>query len=182
MKLRGILIFALFPFLHATSYHAELVSCDNEKIVVKSEDSTLEVSLFNTKITDKKGMEKACGILKEAKTIRFELDPSSKIEEPLPVYLFADNILVQEEIIKQGYAYPMIHNPEYTYEKQLEKAYDTTQTMAKPAVIKKKKRYPMVGPIFAGICLIIWIIMFTFIYLKRKKRNLHKNEKEVSDA
>lgn len=176
MKLRSILIVALFPFLHATSYTATLVHCDENKIVIKSEDSEFEVALFNTKITNKRGMEKACMMLKEAKTIRFELDPSSKVEVPIPVYLFADDTLIQETIIKEGYAYPMIHNPEYTYEKRLEQAFDATQTMAKPVEEKKQKHYPYVGPIYLGIALLIWVGMFMYAYRMYRKKQPNKEE------
>lgn len=169
MKLRGILIVALFPFLHATSYEATFVRCEANKIFIKSQESEFEVTLFNTKITRSEGMEKTCTLLKEANTIRFELDPSSKVEVPMPVYLFADNTLIQEEIIKDGYAYPMIRNPEYTYEKRLESANDTKPTMANPTSLKKKKSYPFVAPIYFGVCFFIWLVMALCVYKKFKK-------------
>ena len=150
MKLRLFIMFALFPFLHATSYSAKLVSCSQDQIVLKSQDSEFRVSLFNTKITKEEGWQKTCELLEDATSIRFEIDPSSKIEEPVPVYLFADDKLVQEELMKQGHAYPMIRNPEYTYEKRLESAYDATQTMAKPAEVKTKSRPALVGPLYFG--------------------------------
>ena len=96
MKLRLFIMFALFPFLHATSYSAKLVSCSKDQIVLKSQDSEFRVSLFNTKITKEEGWQKTCELLEDATSIRFEIDPSSKIEEPVPVYLFADDKLVQE--------------------------------------------------------------------------------------
>lgn len=154
MKLRLFIMFALFPFLHATSYSAKLVSCSQDQIVLKSQDSEFRVSLFNTKITKEEGWQKTCELLEDATSIRFEIDPSSKIEEPVPVYLFADDKLVQEELMKQGHAYPMIRNPEYTYEKRLESAYDATQTMAKPAEVKTKSRPALVGPLYFGLSLI----------------------------
>lgn len=176
MKLRGILIATLFPFLHATSYPATLVHCDDHKIVIKSENDEFDVTLFNTKITNEKGREKACAMLKEAKHIRFELDPSTKVEVPIPVYLFADDALVQEMIIKEGYAYPMIHNPEYTYEKRLEQAFDTTQTMAKPVKKKqqKQKHYPYVGRLYLGSGCLLWLAMFGYAYKKHQKKQLDK--------
>ena len=176
MKLRGILIAALFPFLHATSYSADLVSCKTNEIVVESEDSQLTLSLFNVKVTDKKGWEYTCDLLEKADEIHFEIDPSTKVEDPLAVYLFADDQLVQEELIKQGYAYPMIHNPEYTYEKRLEIAFDSTQTMAKakPEVVEKAKRYPLIGPLFLGFFILIWFIMLLIILRKRKKKQQEK--------
>lgn len=172
MKLRGILIAALFPFLHATDYSAKLVSCKPQEIIVESEGSHVTISLFNTKITDKKGWTYACDMLYKADSIHFEIDPSTKVEDPLSVYLFADDQLVQEELMRQGYAYPMIRNPEYTYEKDLEAAFDSVQTMAKekPEVIEKAKRYPLIGPIFLGVLLLIWFGMLWVILRNRKKK------------
>ena len=55
MKLRLFIMFALFPFLHATSYTAKLVSCNQDQIILKSQDSDVKVALFNTKITKEEG-------------------------------------------------------------------------------------------------------------------------------
>lgn len=118
MKLFMIVLTALFPFLHEKSYKAEMVSCQKDQIIVKSEGSELNLSLFNTKITDDKGWDMTCSLLEEANTVTFEIDPSSKITKDLPVYLFADEMLLQEELLKKGYAYPIIKNPQYTYEKE----------------------------------------------------------------
>ncbi|MFQ7536435.1 MAG: hypothetical protein ACLRL6_03215 [Clostridium sp.] len=173
MKLRLFIMFALFPFLHATSYSAKLVSCSQDQIVLKSQDSEFRVSLFNTKITKEEGWQKTCELLEDATSIRFEIDPSSKIEEPVPVYLFADDKLVQEELMKQGHAYPMIRNPEYTYEKRLESAYDATQTMAKPAEVKTKSRPALVGPL-------IWCCFTALppmLLPRRKSSGLGKNRR-----
>jgi len=62
-------MFALFPFLHATSYSAKLVSCSQDQIVLKSQDSEFRVSLFNTKITKEEGWQKTCELLEDATSI-----------------------------------------------------------------------------------------------------------------
>ncbi len=72
----------------------EMVSCQKDQIIVKSEGSELNLSLFNTKITDDKGWDMTCSLLEEANTVTFEIDPSSKITKDLPVYLFADEMLL----------------------------------------------------------------------------------------
>lgn len=179
MKLRLFIMFALFPFLHATSYTAKLVSCNQDQIILKSQDSDVKVALFNTKITKEEGWKEACGLLEDAKTIRFEIDPSSKIEEPVPVYLFADDKLVQEELMKQGYAYPMIRNPEYTYEKRLEAAYDATQTMAKPAEVNTKSRPALVGPLYLAGALLLWSLMALYILYRHRKKQKPVQRKQT---
>lgn len=181
MKLRLFMMFALFPFLHATSYSAKLVSCAQDQIVLKSQDSEFRVSLFNTKITKEEGWQETCELLEDAKSIRFEIDSSSKIEEPVPVYLFADDKLVQEELMKQGHAYPMIRNPEYTYEKRLESAYDATQTMAKPAEVKTKSHPALVGPLYFGAAVLLWLLMLLYMLHRRKKKQ-RPVEKEQTEA
>lgn len=174
MKAKLFYLFALFPFLHTTSYPAELVSCKQNEIIVKSQGSDVNVSLFNTGVTDKEGWNQACELLEEADSIHFEIDPSSKVEEPIPVYLFADDALVQEEVMKQGHAYPLIRNPEYTYEKRMEAAYDATQTMAVPVQEKTEHHAAVVGPLYYGIVLLLWGGMLLQMIVRRKKRKQAK--------
>lgn len=49
MKLFMIVLTALFPFLHEKSYKAEMVSCQKDQVIVKSEGSELNLSLFTYK-------------------------------------------------------------------------------------------------------------------------------------
>lgn len=179
MNIRVILLLALFPFLHATSYPVSYVSCKSEEIIVKKDDQQVEVALFNLKITDKKGWIMVEDMISKAKKLRIEIDPTSKITEPIPVYLFADEKLVQEEVIRSGYGYPMIHNPEYTYEERLEAAFDSTQTMAKPAPIKETKSMAVVAPIYFGVLFVIWGSMGCWIWVGRKKKISSKVKKEL---
>lgn len=165
-----ILLLALFPFLHSSSYRVDYVRCKPQEIIVAHEDEEIQISLFNTKITKQEGWNKACSLMKEAKSLRIEIDPSSKIEDVIPVYLFADNILVQEELIRDGYAYPMIHNPEYTYEERLEAAIKTTSVMAKPSQKEVDHGRAMVAPIYLLIVLFLWILMLGRLWRKRRKK------------
>ncbi len=146
------------------------MKCSQEQIVVSSNSEELEVTLFNTKIINDDGWKKACTLLKDASAIRFEIDPSSKIEEPIPVYLFADEVLIQEELMKFEYAYPMIQNPEYTYEKRLEDAYNTTKTMANTAEKPKEHSSAMVAPLYTFGAAVLWIFMLYRFMRKRKQR------------
>lgn len=161
---------ALFPFLHATSYPATLVSCKQNEIVLKSEESDVVVTLFNLKITDPRGWEQACSLIKNTDNLRFEIDPSSSVKEPIPVYLFADDQLVQEEVIKSGYGYPMIKNPEYTYENRLEAAFNSMKTVAKPVEKKETKTHASVGPLYLFSIFVIWLVMLFVILKKGKKK------------
>lgn len=176
MKLFMVVLTALFPFLHEKSYKAEVVSCQKNQIVVKSEGSVLYLSLFNTKITDDKGWEMTCSLLEDANTVTFEIDPSSKIAEKLPVYLFADETLLQEELLKKGYAYPIIKNPQYTYEKRMEEAYNAVKVLAQDS---KEESHSLAfqGPLYFGIAFLLWItIIFGYFnkQKKAKKRNISK--------
>lgn len=176
MKLFMIVLTALFPFLHEKSYKAEVVSCQKDQIIVKSEGSELNLSLFNTKITDDKGWDMTCSLLEEANTVTFEIDPSSKITKDLPVYLFADEMLLQEELLKKGYAYPIIKNPQYTYEKRMEEAYNATNVIAKDT--EEESHSPAFqGPLYFGIAFLLWgSIIFGYFNKKKKakKGNINK--------
>lgn len=171
MRYQILYVFALFPFLHTTSYPAEFVECSQDKILLSSDSKEIEVSLFNTKILNKDGWKKACSLIEDASSIRFEIDPSSKIEEPIPVYLFADDALVQEELMKFEYAYPMIRNPEYIYEKRLEEAYDATKAIASADVKEKKHSPAMIAPLYVLGVAILWIMLVLRYMWKRKKKD-----------
>lgn len=168
----ALLLLALFPFLHSSSYQVEYVSCKANEIFVMHEEEQIEVTLFNIKITKDKGWDNACAIIKDAKELRIEIDPSTKIDRPLSVYLFADDKLVQEELIKKNYAYPMIRNPEYTYEDRLEDAMHTTKVMAQPTDETKKKSYPIVAPIAVACALSVWGAMLWYIIYRYRKKKL----------
>lgn len=164
-----LLLFALFPFLHATSYHGEFVSCQPDEIVLKLQGEEVSVSLFNIKIKEETGWNKTCDILKNAKKITVEIDPGSAVSEPLPVYLFADDELVQELLLRDDEAFIEIRNPEYTYEKRMEEAIKTTSVMAKETEVETTKHHARNAPIFFFVSLLIWAL-FLFIFLRRKKR------------
>ncbi len=132
MKQLWILLFALFPYLHAQRYPVTLYKCESDHIVVKDndQDTPFAITLFNLKITDEEGWERTCRTLEHAEHLEMEIDPSSQIAEPLPVYLFADGELLQRTLVRENHAYTLIHNPEYLYEKELLEIEDHTATMA----------------------------------------------------
>ena len=81
--------------------------------------------------------------------------------------------------MKHGYAYPMIRNPEYTYEKRLEAAYDATQTMAKPAEANIKSRPALVGPLYLAGALLLWCVMAVYILYRRRKKQKPAQRKQT---
>lgn len=175
MKLFLLIVMALFPFLHSTSYKATLSSCQIDQIVVNSEQEKIEVSLFNVRMRDEEaGWVQTCSLLENAEEITFEIDPSSKLDEPLPVWLFADGQLIQEELILQDNAFTMIHNPEYTYQDRLEQASTATQTIANLEEQDTVKRRPVQGPLYVGIAFIIWSgMIYIMLRKRRKKQKVH---------
>lgn len=169
MKLLSILCFALFPFLHNTVYQAKLTSCDANSIVLNSQGNDMLVSLFNLNITSEKGWNRTCTMLKEAKEITFEIDVTSKISEPVPVYLFVDGKLIQEEIIRSEEGYSIIHNPEYKYEKRLEKIQQSSKTMADQSNQPDTPHQQSYGFIYLLVFILLWVILYyQLIYKKRK--------------
>lgn len=175
---KAILMLALFPFLHTTSYPVHYVSCKVDQMVVKYEDEDVQIHLFNTTINDQKGWADACSMMKHAKKLRIEIDPSSQVRTIIPVYLFADNALVQEELMKRKEAYPIIHNPKYTYEKRFEAAMDqNTAVMAKPVVKEEKRGHAMVAPLYLLATWIIWACMASYMWYHHK-RKVHKNKEK----
>lgn len=169
---------ALFPFLHNTSYPVEYKSCNEDTIILTYEGEAFSVSLFNTKIIKEEGWRKTCSLLDSASEIRIEIDKSSRVQEPIPVYLFADQILIQEQIIKSHYAYPMIKNPEYKYEKRLEAAWGTTPTIAQNnKTTVDTKDHKNITQMYVLASLIIWIVLFLVLFKERRKKARKSQQK-----
>lgn len=171
MKRFLLMVMALFPFLHTTTYKATLSSCQMDQIIVNSEQEKIEISLFNIRMRDDEaGWIQTCSLLEDASEITFEIDPSSKLEEPIPVWLFADGQLVQEELILQDNAYTMIHNPEYTYQDRLEQASTATQTIASVEEKDIEKKRPIQGPVYFSFAFLLWCGMVYIMVRKRRKK------------
>lgn len=170
MKWIAILYTALFPFLHDTTYKAELVSCEKDKIVINAEGSDMLVSLFNMKIMNDEGWNQTCSLLQEADTISFEIDNSSKVEEPLPVYLFADDKLIQEEMIVTQQGYSIIQNPEYRYQSRLQEIENSMQTMAEPSAEKSGSSRISFGFLYLISFMLGWLYLYYYLFRKNNKR------------
>lgn len=168
MNIKLLLIFALFPFLHQVSYDAELISCEPNEIILKSEDSTFQVEMFNV-LLEENAWPQICGSLKNATEIQFEIDPSSAMGNPLPVYLFADHYLLQEDLIRKDLGTLKIANPEYTYTKKLQEAKAETQVMADNEEEVQPKKYSKGWLKLAGLLFVWGIVYYGFIHNRRKK-------------
>ena len=88
MKIFMILIAALFPFLHNTPYEVQISDCQKDQIIVESQGSKLNLSLFNIHLKNENAWKKTCSILMEADHVTMEIDPTTQINEKLSVYLF----------------------------------------------------------------------------------------------
>ncbi len=177
MKLLSIFYLALFPFLHNTIYSAKVNTCGSDGITITAQGSTMNITLFNLKITREEGWGRVCNLLKSAEHVTFEIDASAKIEDPLPVYLFADGKLIQEEIIRNNEGYSIIRNPEYKYEKRLMELQDTTQVMANLNNRSRTQNHLSYGWLFLLMFTLMWSFLFYHLiykYSKFKKRKIKK--------
>lgn len=164
-----LFLLTLFPFLHGTSYPVTFVSCKQDEIVVRYEEQDMQVSLFNIKIDESAGWNKTCDLLQQASQIKMEIDPSSAINEPVPVYLFADDTLLQSALLKEDLAFIQIKNPEYTYEKQMEEAINATEVVAQPKEQTKKTSYAKTAPLYVLGAIVVWMGMW-YVWLRKKKQ------------
>lgn len=182
MNIVSIIMFVLFPFLHNTIYPASLTSCNSESIIINSQGEDMTVSLFNLNIINEKGWNHTCKMLEEAKEISFEIDASSKIDEPIPVYLFADGKLIQEEIIRNEEGYSVIHNPEYKYQKRLDALDETSLTMATADEQKESEHNRSYGFIYLAVFILLWILLYYQLIYKAKKYKQEINRKKTSTS
>lgn len=179
MKVLLTVVLALFPLLHETSYPAEFQSCSAEGIFLTIKGEVSEVQLFNVVMSDK-GSSRVCKALENAETITVEIDSSSQVEEPLPVYIFADGNLLQEEVLRNQEGYLAVKNPEYRYEKRMEAAADVRKTSAKqkqPETVKAHQSSR--GYRYLFLFLTIWVVLGFLLFKDRfhKRRKKHVDKK-----
>ncbi len=170
MKLIMILAASLLPFLHETRYPAEVKGCDAQGITLSAEGELFHAELFNVTYAEEDGWQDACAILAEADEVSFEVDPLVSLEEPLPVYLFADGEMVQERLLQEGKAVLSIRNPNYRYEEQLEAAEPPLQTMADTQSAQDDRSLPMRSYLVYAAVLLIWAALFWQLVWKHRFR------------
>ena len=84
-------------------------------------------------------------------------------------------MLLQEELLKKGYAYPIIKNPQYTYEKRMEEAYNATNVIAKDT--EEESHSPAFqGPYILELLFFYGEVSYLDISIKKesKKGNINK--------
>lgn len=171
MNMKYILpyLLALFPFLHEQKYEVQLTTCEKEHIVVEYQGTPMEVSLFNLQMKSEEGWGEACKLLNDAQKLSIEVDSTTKISEPLAVYMFADSKLLQEELVRSELAYTMIHNPEYKYEKQLLEIEEAQSTMSQLQGKRTADTYPSNGWKFLLCLFFCWSITLSYAVYKNKE-------------
>lgn len=169
MKVWLTLLIALFPYLHEQRYPVQYHSCEKDHIVVSDNKAPFEITLFNLRIQDDAGWESTCRILENADQLEIEVDASAQVSEPLPVYVFADDKLVQQSLIEQKHAYTPIHNPEYRYEKELLALEEAVPVMADAATEEAHSSAYSQGPLFLLFILLSWVGMLVVLLFRLRK-------------
>ena len=114
-------------------------------------------------------------LLEEADEIRFEIDDAVTLQEPLPIYLFADGVMVQVTLLEKEKAYVEVHNPNYRYEDQMEMAQGTRSVMAAESRTDGKKGVPIRSYLVYGAVVFLWGLMFYHLVYKHRFL-LHKKK------
>lgn len=186
MRFELVLLAALLPFLHEEPYEAKVKSCDANGITLLSEGTTFQSTLFNIEYNQEDGWKDTCAIVTKADSISFEVDDTVKMEEVLPVYLFADGKMVQVTLLEQEKAAIAIHNPNYAYIEELEMAQSGQSVMAAPASALSQRKAPIHSYIVYFFVLILWAFLFyLLIYSHRPfhmKQMIQKNGKNQQHA
>ena len=117
-----------FYFDREQSWFPDEIHCDEDQITVVLQDQIIPVVLFDVQVNEQ-GQERACHILNEAEEIRIELQPGHTHSLPLPVWLFADDQLVQKTLLEHREAEILIANPTYLYMDQLLEVQDSVSGM-----------------------------------------------------
>ena len=100
------------------------IHCDDSRITVVLQDQIIPVVLFDVQVSEQ-GQYRVCQILNESEEIRIELQPGFTESIPLPVWLFADDQLVQKILLDHREAEILIANPTYLYMDQLLEVQDS---------------------------------------------------------
>lgn len=161
MRIALVLLLATtLPFLHETIYEAEVKGCDASGITLSSQGTTFQSELFNVSYVEEEDWQKTCDLLQDAKTVTFEVDDAVKIQEPLPVYLYADGKMVQVSLLEQGKAYIEIQNPNYLHEDTLEMAQPNKSVMAEERSSFSENHIPFRSYFAYAIILLVWAFLF----------------------
>lgn len=170
MRKITLIMLALFSFLHEERYEANNYKCENNEIKVEYEDTWYDISLFNVFIKEEANV---CSYLKG--DVTFEFDSYVKIENPLNVYLFVDDEMLQQTLIDNNEASIKIENPKYKYklkEKEVKVISEVNEVDTHEEVFTTSKK-------IAIAIIIIWVLLgIVILCFKIRKNNLHKEVKD----
>lgn len=164
-------LLALFPFLHDQTYEVQITSCEQNSIVASYEGVPFTLSLFNIGIKDEKGWQKTCELLTNAERVEIELDTSVSISEPVNAYIFIDDTLLQEQLIKEEIAYTLIHNPEYTYQNKLSQIENSQHVLATSPIKKNSDAYGSTSIWFLFMLFMSWLCMLVYLFIGVRKKS-----------
>ena len=152
-------LFFLFSMnLFLTYYPVEITSCD-QNIQVKFEERTQTLELFNVEVQD---MKRACELLQNASAVHIAFEPNIQQKDILSAWVFVDDKLLQNEIIKNGYGSVAYLYNEYKY----------TNILKESEIFAKKNHLGIWidtsnnNVIYVVVIIIIGVSIF--IYLKNK--------------
>ena len=107
------------------------IHCDGHQIIIILQDQSIPVVLFDVRVSGQ-GQHRACQMINEAEEIRIELQPGFTHNTPLPVWLFADDQLIQKTLLEHREAQILIANPTYLYMRQLLEVQDSVMEQGDP--------------------------------------------------
>lgn len=170
MRKITLIMLALFSFLHEERYEVSDYTCKNNVIKVEYEDMWYDVSLFNVFIEEESDV---CSYLHDE--VSFEFDSYVKIENPLNVYLFVNDELLQQTLIDNKEASIKIANPKYKY--QLTKK--DTKVMKEVAEGQEQDNVFSTSKKIAIAFIVIYLLLCVLLLCLKVKRNTKKKQGET---
>lgn len=178
MKIITLIVLALFSFLHEERYEINEYTCEKNNIKVAYDNVWYDVTLFNVFIEEDSDV---CSYLDGELSIEF--DSYVKIENPLNVYLFVDDELLQQLLIDHQEASVKIANPKYKYPLEKKDTKVMNEIEENHQVKEKFSNSKKIAFAFIGIWVLVCLLLLCF-RLKRK-HDLHnkkvKTESEKMD-
>ena len=155
------LLLTLLPFLQSKRIPCTLHQCDVDVIQLNIDDKIETIDLFNIEVDD---YHHVCQVLSRAKKIEIEHDEQALQNQ---VYLVVDDVLLQKELLAQGYAHLKIANPTYTYGSEMIEASRHIRQTSGEAKQLFQQEHATVAIIYWVIVMIMWLICI--VSLKKHK-------------
>lgn len=158
-----LLVLTFLPFFQDTQYPCTLHACRNGIVEVNFKDEIQKLELFNITL-EEDGGSALCEIVEDASLLSFSYDPGNDQE----VYLFADEQLVQTQLLRQGKASLQIANPSYAYGEEMIEASRNIYMVNGDASSVFRQADAAVAPMYFAIALLLWLVL-GFALLKTHK-------------